>query len=224
MDEKEIVETEELEEEVVEDSEVEDEEKEAEVSYGRKLVSRDTFTFSIRDICEMAIFCAIAVVLDRFVRIGINDDGGSINIAMLPLFIIALRQGWFKGFIAGAIIFGLATCMLDGWGFVWYPTDYFVGFGSVGILGLLKPVITDKDYNVTWHSYAFSSVGILAACIVRYIACTFSGIVIGGYPFVVSLAKNAAYVFPSFIAVLTLFLGLLINILKAFRAHNTKSL
>lgn len=206
------------------ENESEEESLETADSYGKKLIARDTFVFSVRDICEMALLCGLAIVFDKFVKIGVGSNGGSINIAMLPLFIIALRQGWFKGFIAGGIVFGALSCLIDGWGWHWFPLDYFIGFGSAGILGLLKPLITDEDYNVTWHSYAFSTVGMLAACVVRFIACAIDGLIWTDMGFIGSVTYNAGYVFPSFIAVCALFLGLLINILKAFRTHNTKSL
>ena len=222
MDETKIIADEEIEDEMIENSEAEEEKEE--ISYGKKLLKRDTFTFSVRDICEIAIFVALAVVFDVFVKIEIGITGGSLNIAMLPLFIIALRQGWFKGFLAGGVVFGLITCALDGYGFATYPLEYFLGFGSVGLLGVLKPLITDDNYNVTWHSYAYSTVGMLAAYVLRFFCGTLDSMIIYGYDFIGSVAYQAQYIFPSFIAVCALFLGLLINILKAFRTHNTKSL
>ena len=55
------------------------------------------FKFSVRDIAEIAVLCALAVVLDKFGKIPIGSTGGSINISTVPLFIIAFRHGWFKG-------------------------------------------------------------------------------------------------------------------------------
>ena len=224
MDEKEIVDAEEIEQEDLKETESSEESKK-EVSFGKKLINKDTFTFSVRDICEMAIFCALAVVFDTFCKIDVGFEGGSINFAMFPLFIIALRQGWFKGFVAGAIIFGIITCILDEDGKLSvYFLDYFVAFGSVGILGVLKPVITDDYYNVTWHSYAFSAVGIVAAYIVRFFAATLDGMLFYGADLLGSIIYNAPYIFASMVIVLALFLGLLVIILKTFRTHNTKSL
>ena len=75
------------------------------------------FKFSIRDIVEIAVMCAFAVVLDKFVKIPIGATGGSINIASVPLFIVAYRHGWFKGLIASGVVFALITCILDAYGF-----------------------------------------------------------------------------------------------------------
>ena len=224
IDAEEAEEAEEINEKDLDETESEEETKK-EVSFGKKLIAKDTFRFSVRDICEMAIFCALAIVFDTFCKIDVGFEGGSINFAMFPLFIIALRQGWFKGFIAGAFVFGIITCILDEDGkLAVYFLDYFVAFGSVGILGVLKPVITDDYYNVTWHSYAFSAVGIVAAYIVRFFAATLDGMLFYGADLLGSIIYNAPYIFASMIIVLALFLGLLVIILKTFRTHNTKSL
>ena len=74
---------------------------------------KKTFGFSIKDIAEIAIFSALAIVLDRVVRIPLGATGGSVNISLVPLYVIALRHGWFKSFIAGSIIYGLITCLFD---------------------------------------------------------------------------------------------------------------
>ena len=225
MDETKILET-----EAVEETEEIEEDEEVEVvgpkkTFGKQLISKDVFAFSVRDIAEMGILCAIAVILDTFVKFKMKSfDAGSISFAMLPLFIITLRQGWFKGFISGAIIFGLLTCVIDGHGFHTYPLDYFVGFGSVAILGVFKPLITDDNYNITWHSYVFSAIGIFAEYVIRFIAATIDGVLFYVPTIGASMIENAPNIFVSFLITCALFEGLLINVLKAFRAHNTKSL
>jgi hypothetical protein len=53
-----------------------------------------TIKFSIRVLAEIAIFAAIAYVLDLFQGIwfqGVWPNGGSIGIAMVPIFVIAYR-------------------------------------------------------------------------------------------------------------------------------------
>lgn len=232
MDEKEIIEAEEVEDETIDSEEAEDEEiasysETKELTFAESLVSRDVFKFSVRDIAEMGILCALAIILDQFCKIEIAPiEGGSINFAMLPLFIIALRQGWFKGFISGAIIFGLITCAIDGnnGAFAAYPLDYFIGFGTVAIIGVFRRLITHDDYNVTWHSYVYATVAILLAYVVRFIAATIDGVILYGSTFVGSMIYNSGYIWPSFIVTCAIFLGLLIVILRTFRMHNTKSL
>lgn len=99
------------------------------------------FKFSVRDIVEIAVMCALAVVLDKFVKIPIGSTGGSINISAVPLFLIAFRHGWFKGFIASGIVFGLITCILDGYGFQYFPLEYLLAFGSIALGGLFGKMI-----------------------------------------------------------------------------------
>ena len=160
--------------------------------------TKSTFTFTIRDIIEIAIFVSIAVILDTFVKIPVTATGGSVNIATLPLFFIALDKHWFKGFIASGIIFGLITCLLDGYGFVTYPLDYLFGFGSVCILGFFSSLIKLEDGKAKFKSYLFLSLGVTLAF----------GVVIYEVDIVGSMVYQLTYIIPSYIAVL-----LLINLL-----------
>ena len=84
---------------------------------------------------------ATVVAQPRAAGIRIGATGGSINLAMLPLLIISLRHGPFKGFIGGGIIFGFITCLIDGYGLITYPLEYFLAFGIVGILGFFSHFI-----------------------------------------------------------------------------------
>ena len=107
-------------------------------------MKKATFGFNINDIAEIAILCSLAIVLDQFCKIPLGATGGSINLSMLPLYIIALRHGWFKGFIGGGIIYAITTCIIDGYGFQFFPLEYFVAYGSVGILGIFANFIYKK--------------------------------------------------------------------------------
>ena len=99
------------------------------------------FKFSVRDIVEIAVMCALAVVLDKAVKIPIGSTGGSLHISAVPLFIIAFRHGWFKGFIASGIVFGLVKCILDGYGFQFFFFEYLIAFGSIALAGLFGRMI-----------------------------------------------------------------------------------
>ena len=37
-----------------------------------------------------------------------------------------------------AFIFGLVTCLTDGYGFYTYPFDYLIGFGSIAVFGFFS--------------------------------------------------------------------------------------
>lgn len=63
--------------------------------------------FSVRVLAEVAIFAAIAFVLDLFQGIwfkGIWASGGSLGIAMVPIFVIAYRRGLIPGILCGLIV------------------------------------------------------------------------------------------------------------------------
>ena len=51
-------------------------------------MKKATFGFNINDIAEIAILCSLAIVLDQFCKIPLGATGGSINLSMLPLYII----------------------------------------------------------------------------------------------------------------------------------------
>lgn len=66
-----------------------------------------TKKFSIRVLAEIAIFAAIAYVLDLFQGIwfkGVWPNGGSVGIAMVPIFVIAYRRGLLPGLLCGLIV------------------------------------------------------------------------------------------------------------------------
>lgn len=155
-------------------------------------MKKELFTFNLKDITEIGILSALAIVFDMFVKIPLGIAGGSVGIAMIPLIIIALHKGWFKGFIAGAIIFGLATCLIDGYGFATYPFDYFFAFGSVAIVGLFsKLIITEKT---TVMNYVWFAIGIIGCFVIRFISSTISGIIIYETSFVDSVIYQLTYI------------------------------
>ena len=98
----------------------------------------------LKVLCENAMMVALAFVLS-FIKFFSMPTGGSVNLQMLPLMILALRAGPLSGFLFGGFLYGLLTCFTDGYGFQSFPFDYLIGFGSVAIIGLFKPLILGKD-------------------------------------------------------------------------------
>ena len=147
-----------------------------------------------RQIVEEGVLISLAFVLN-FIKIPVGATGGSINFQMLPLMLIALRHGPQHGFIAGGIIYGLLTCLTDGYGFACYPFDYLIGFGSVAVMGFFRSFIFSKDqttYNFKGLLFIFIS-GTLAT-LIRYIGSNVSSIVVYGYTLKAALAYNAFYI------------------------------
>ena len=163
------------------------------------------FKFSVRDIAEIAIMCALAIVLDRFVKIPIGATGGSINIASVPLFIVAFRHGWFKGLIASGVVFSITTCLLDAYGFQFFFFDYFLAFGSIAIAGLFGPMIF-KHFNKKSLLNKIISILLIIACVaifcvIRTLSASVDSMIFYGYTFGASVAYNISYVGPSCIGV-----------------------
>ena len=179
---------------------------------------------TVHDIAEDAILVAAAFALN-FAKIPVpwTFTGGSINFQMLPLFIIALRHGPLHGVIAGGIVYGLLTCFTDGYGFVTYPYDYLIGFGSIAVLGFFKPFIMgekQKGYNIKGE--IFLAVGVLLATVVRLAGSTISSMVVYEYTFIDALVYNVSYIPASGVAalvVLMLLYGPLLRVNKLLPAR-----
>jgi len=128
--------------------------------------------YSIQEICETSVMIALAVVLDQFAKIPIQANGGSISFSPVPLFIIAIRFGGIKGFISSSLIFGLITCLLDGYGLQTFPFDYFVALAGYGFIGTFVNLFTKFSKGKKKNEYGLMIAGIcvggLLALITRY--------------------------------------------------------
>ena len=158
------------------------------------------FGFNVRDIAEIAILCSLAIVIDRFIKIPIASTGGSINLSMVPLYVIALRHGPFKSFIAGGIVFGFITCLLDGYGLICYPLEYLVSFGAVAILGLFGNYINhsfQKDTKKIFVCYSILIVSIIVAAGIRFFCGSIDSVILWEYSWPAAFAYQAPYVFIS---------------------------
>ena len=178
--------------------------------------------FSVRDITESGVLIAIALGLN-FIRLFPAPTGGSVNLQMLPLFILALRRGPLKGFIGCGIVYGLISCLTDGWGFAFFPFDYLIGFGSCSFLGFLSPYILNngKDtYNVKGEIFLF--VGGIVATFIRFVGGCISSMFFYSLEFVEAMIYNVGYVFISggiSLAIVMMMYGPLLKVNKRFPAE-----
>jgi len=155
-------------------------------------------TFTIRDICEIGILVALAIILDfKLFKISINVNGGSIGFAMLPLMIVSMRKGVVKGFIASGILFGFITCAIDGYGFIYFPFDYLLGFGAICALGIFRKYYFKTNF---FKYILFTLSTCLIAFILRTLASTFSGMIFYHMNFLSSLIYQMGYIPLSFVA------------------------
>lgn len=147
--------------------------------------------YSVQDIVESSVLIALAIVLD-FIKIPVGATGGSISFTMLPLFILAIRQGFLKGFLGIGIVYGLITCLKDGYGIETFPFDYLLGYGSISIVGLFsKQILDDKKPAKSIVFLIFSGV---FATFLRLMSSTISSMIIYDYEFVPAIVYNALYI------------------------------
>ena len=175
---------------------------------------------TIRELAEMGILIAGAIVLDIIFHYIPNIPGqvGSISIAALPLMIIALRHGPIKGFFASSIVYGLITCITDGYGLWLYPLDYFVAFSGIAIIGLFKDKIMAKEGVNYGIQILLIFVSCLACGILRLVGSGASSILNYNY------TLEAAFIANSIYALLSAFLcaGGLVALLKSLQIINKR--
>lgn len=85
---------------------------------------------------EVSLTVALATVLS-FIKLWEMPQGGSISLAMLPLFIISLRRGAGAGLVAGAL-YGVVDAIIEPYVVHWiqFVLDYPLAFAAVGLAGL----------------------------------------------------------------------------------------
>jgi thiamine transporter len=146
----------------------------------------------VRVLTEAALAIALAFVLG-LIKVFQMPFGGSISLEMIPLILLALRQGPLVGVVAGSA-YGLLNLAVEP--FIVHPVqvffDYPLAFGVLGLAGFFQPTVRG------------AILGTVVAVLARF-ACNFvSGVVFfasyapeGWNPLVYSAAYNAAYLVPS---------------------------
>jgi len=91
---------------------------------------------NIRISVEIAIFTALALVLDKIIIFRM-PQGGSISLVMLPIIVIALRRGAMVGFTAGFLT-GLLNFMTGGFfvNIFQMLLDYPLAVAVIGFAGV----------------------------------------------------------------------------------------
>jgi thiamine transporter len=150
-----------------------------------------------RVLTEAALAVALAFVLG-LIRVWKMPFGGSISLEMMPLILLALRQGPWVGIAAGAV-YGLLDLLLDP--FIVHPIqlffDYPLAFGVLGLAGFFRPTVRG------------AILGTVVAVLARLLCHFVSGVVFfasyapkGWNPYLYSAAYNAAYLVPSLVVAL----------------------
>jgi thiamine transporter len=158
-----------------------------------------------RVLTEAALAVALAFVLG-LIKVFEMPFGGAISLEMVPLILLALRQGPWVGVAAGAAygLLDLATPPV----FAVHPVqvlfDYPLAFGVLGLAGLFQPTVRG------------AILGTIVAVLARFLCHFVSGVVFfasyapkGWNPYLYSAAYNAAYLVPSLIIALIAVIALL---------------
>ncbi|WML49693.1 energy-coupled thiamine transporter ThiT [Neobacillus sp. PS3-34] len=163
-------------------------------------------------IVEIAVFTALAYLLDLasgFIFSRIWPQGGSVSIAMVPIFLMAYRWG-IKGGVLTGFLLGLLQLVI-GFSTVVHPVqgflDYFLAFSTVGLAGVFARGIKNAlqaNQKSKWMTYAV--LGAFIGSLLRFICHFISGFVFfgsyapKGQPVALySFIYNGTYMLPSFI-------------------------
>ena len=171
----------------------------------------------VRMLCEGAILLAMGLVLNAL-KLYQFPNGGSVDLAMIPIFFFAIRWGVGPGLLVG-FAFGLLQMFIDGaiaWGWQSLLLDYLVAFTPLGLAGLFR------------YRRGGIFAGTLLGCILRFIVHYISGVTIYAIvaptelfamtftePWMYSLAYNGSYMLVDTVICLAVF-ALLYNPLRKY--------
>ena len=161
---------------------------------------------TLRALTEGAIFVALAQVIS-YLKLFELPQGGSITVAMLPIFLYCARWGFGPGMIA-SFVYSVLQLLLDGayaWGWQSMLLDYLAAFTPLGLAGVFK--------GKKWGIFAGTVVGCLGRFVIHYI----SGVTIYrivapteflnttySSPALYSLVYNGSYMLPNALIALVL--------------------
>lgn len=148
-------------------------------------------------IAEIAIFTALALALDFVCNLYLSFswlEGGSISIAMVPIFIMCYRWGPKGGFLT-ALLTGTIQIF---WGYYMHPVqvllDYTLAYTVCGVASLFFTLIKNKK---GFMRHLYICISILLGCTLRLACATLSGCIFFEVDFVASVVYNATYLIPS---------------------------
>lgn len=169
---------------------------------------------NIRQMALMGMLVAISIVLDAVFKFYQQANGGSINLAMVGLVLIALSFGWWQTWLATTIIFGLLSAFLDGY-IAYYVFDYFLALSGFVVIALMRKTIIASNelkglFTLTWT--------FVVAFMWRLLMHVISGVIYFEVDWAGSFAYNISYLMPSFFisfaVILTLYFSSLTTMIR----------
>lgn len=163
---------------------------------------------------EIALMAAVGVILD-LLSLRLWPNGGSISLAMVPIFLIAFRRGAGPGLITGLLVGVLQPLLVAP--FYVHPIqfilDYPIAFMLVGLAGLFHVSVDTSQMK----RLVMIAIGCVVGSLLRLVSHFISGVIwFGdmapeGTPVALySFLYNASYLLPT-AAVSIVVLGLLSN-------------
>jgi thiamine transporter len=163
---------------------------------------------SLQAMIEVSIFAALAMLLDFLPSIK-PIPSISISLAMVPIFIIAFRWGFFAGFVSGFLWGILQIALGDAW--ILTPMqafiEYFIAFAFIGFAGLFTGIIKrNLQRNDKSRASLWIAAGIFVGGAARYFWHFIAGVIFfknyaieaGKSPFIFSLLANGtSFLFAS---------------------------
>lgn len=147
----------------------------------------------LRFIAEVAIFAALGLVLDYLCSLigGFAwSQGGSVSIAMVPIFLMGIKYGPKGGFLTGLLVGTIQILWSTQYGLFSTFFDYIFAYTSVGIASLFVPFIRT---NNKVRRNIFICISIFVACVVRCACHIISGMVVFEATFLFSIQYNASF-------------------------------
>jgi thiamine transporter len=164
--------------------------------------------FKLQTVIEIAIFAAIAMLLDLIPSIKFGPSI-SISFAMVPIFIIAFRWGIIASVTSGFLWGILQIALGEAW--ILTPTqafiEYFIAFACIGSAGLFMGIIQKnlKD-DFKGKALIWIIIAVYIGSMTRYFWHFVAGVIFfksyaieaGKAPFIYSLTMNGiTYFFAS---------------------------
>lgn len=142
-------------------------------------------------------------------------QGGSVALTMIPILLLAYRQGAVSGMVCGAIYGAISLAIA---GVIYHPMsillDYVLAFGLLGIAGFFR------------KTPAGIICGTIAGVGGRFISSLVSGAVLfasyapeGQNPWIYSIAYQATYMVPELIIAGAVLVMLFLKANKLFKAN-----
>ena len=158
-------------------------------------------------IIEVALFSAIAVILDFF-SFNAWGQGGSISLQMVPIFIMSFRWGW-RGGLSTGLIFGLLQLVMGA--YIIHPfqalLDYPLAFTAVGCAAITtQPIKRSLANNHKTKMILFMLLGCFIGSFARLISHNLSAMIYFGASapanqpvWLYATIYNVSYILPSFV-------------------------